>query len=149
MKEETSPAVQEGLESEDGVLIVQDNSPVEDSPVTSTSDEQEQIEYDDEAQLLLEEGQKKEEQTASRIKRKEEQRLAEEEEKERQSYPYKRERIRLIPIWLRLIIIAVLGGAALMAGLIIGFGVIGDGDNLWDVLNPELWYGIIDTIRGD
>lgn len=149
IQKETSPAVQEGLGSEDGVLLVDDdNSPAEGGSVPLTSDEQKQIELEGEAQPLLEDG-PNEEQVASRIKRKEEQRLLEEEEKERHSYPYKRERIRLIPIWLRLIIIVVLGGAALMAGLIIGFGVIGNGDNVWDVLNPELWYGIIDTIRGD
>lgn len=145
---ETSPTVQEGLDSEGGVLLVDEDSPVEDGSVPLASDEQKQIELEGEAQLLIEDG-PKEEQVASRIKRKEEQRLLEEEGKERHSYPYKRERIRLIPIWLRLIIIVVLGGAALMAGLIIGFGVIGNGDNAWDVLNPELWYAIIDTIRGD
>ncbi len=72
----------------------------------------------------------------------------EEENTHRENEPFKRGRIRLIPIWLRIIVVAVLAGAALIIGLVIGFSVIGGEENTFEVLRPELWYNIIDTIRG-
>ncbi|KQL58913.1 hypothetical protein AN965_02260 [Alkalicoccobacillus plakortidis] len=72
----------------------------------------------------------------------------EEENASREDEPVKRGRIRLIPIWVRIILVTVLAGAALIMGLVIGFSVIGGEDNTWEVLKPELWYNIIDTIRG-
>ncbi|KMJ56374.1 DNA-directed RNA polymerase subunit beta [Alkalihalophilus sp. As8PL] len=60
----------------------------------------------------------------------------------------KKERIRLIPIWLRLIIVTVLVGGCLLLGIIIGYGVIGDGDPS-DALKPETWYHIIDLMQGN
>lgn len=59
----------------------------------------------------------------------------------------KRERIRLIPIWLRLIIIAFLLLISLVAGLMFGYGVIGDGNPI-DALNPKVWTHIYDMITG-
>ncbi|ERN51896.1 DNA-directed RNA polymerase subunit beta [Alkalihalophilus marmarensis] len=60
----------------------------------------------------------------------------------------KKERIRLIPIWLRLIIVTVLVGGSLLLGIIIGYGVIGDGD-VSDALKPETWYHILDMMQGN
>lgn len=73
----------------------------------------------------------------------------EEREERHAAHLYKRERIRLFPIWLRLIVVIVLSGACLLCGLVIGFGVIGEGENMWDVLDPDIWYRIIDNIQGD
>ncbi|NEU30385.1 DNA-directed RNA polymerase subunit beta [bacterium LRH843] len=56
-------------------------------------------------------------------------------------------RLRLIPIWLRLILAILLIGGSLLLGLIFGYGVIGGGEPQ-DALRPETWYHIIDIIRG-
>ncbi|KAB8126755.1 DNA-directed RNA polymerase subunit beta [Gracilibacillus oryzae] len=53
---------------------------------------------------------------------------------------------RLIPVWLKLLIIIVLSLFALFIGLIIGFSIIGDGQPL-DVLRFETWEHIIDFVR--
>ncbi|MFH0394999.1 DNA-directed RNA polymerase subunit beta [Streptococcus sp. A34] len=33
-------------------------------------------------------------------------------------------------------------------GLMIGYGVIGDGDNIWSVLSPEKWQELINKFTG-
>jgi hypothetical protein len=58
------------------------------------------------------------------------------------------QRTRLIPIWLRLIIVAVLMTISLAAGAMIGYGVIGDG-NPFDVFKPSTWQHIIDIVEKD
>ncbi|MCM3714320.1 DNA-directed RNA polymerase subunit beta [Halalkalibacter oceani] len=60
----------------------------------------------------------------------------------------RRPRLRLIPIWLRILLSIVLIGGSLLLGLIVGYGVIGDGDPA-DALKPETWYHILDIIRGE
>ncbi|MBU8905921.1 DNA-directed RNA polymerase subunit beta [Desertibacillus haloalkaliphilus] len=57
-------------------------------------------------------------------------------------------RVRLVPIWLRLIIVVVLVFISLIAGLLFGYGVIGDGSAL-DALKPETWIYILDMINGE
>ncbi|MFS0788412.1 DNA-directed RNA polymerase subunit beta [Shouchella sp. 1P09AA] len=96
----------------------------------------------------LEEQHESQEVTSAVEKMTREERKRRQEEEQGNHEPYKRERIRLVPIWLRVIIVTILAGAALLLGLIIGFSVIGGQDNTWEVLTPELWYNIIDTIRG-
>ncbi|WP_082232687.1 DNA-directed RNA polymerase subunit beta [Halobacillus massiliensis] len=59
----------------------------------------------------------------------------------------KTERRRLIPIWLRIVIVVVLSVIALAAGLMIGYGVLGDGEPL-DALKWSTWQRIIDFISG-
>lgn len=56
-------------------------------------------------------------------------------------------RIRLIPIWLRIIIVlfAIIAAAAL--GLMFGYGVLGDG-KATDALKPDTWKHILDIIGG-
>jgi len=56
-----------------------------------------------------------------------------------------RERVRLIPIWLRLIIVAVLILISTMAGAVIGYGVIGDG-NPFEALKWSTWQHIVDIV---
>ncbi len=59
----------------------------------------------------------------------------------------RRPRIRLIPIWLRFIIAVVLIGGSFLLGLIVGYGVIGDGDPA-EAVKPHIWYHILDMIQG-
>lgn len=69
------------------------------------------------------------------------------EQKEKAVKP-KRGRIRLIPIWLRVIIILILLVASLIGGAMFGYGVIGDGEPR-DVLDRDPWYHIYDIIFED
>ncbi|WP_163969528.1 DNA-directed RNA polymerase subunit beta [Oceanobacillus halotolerans] len=57
----------------------------------------------------------------------------------------KKPRRRIFPIWLRIIVVLLLAGIALIAGLMIGFGVLGDG-NPTDVLDLDTWHHIIDIV---
>lgn len=58
----------------------------------------------------------------------------------------KRPRRRIFPIWLRLIVIALFAVSALAAGLVVGYGVLGDG-NPSDALKMETWQHIIDIVK--
>jgi|SRR5699024_1797340 len=53
---------------------------------------------------------------------------------------------RIFPIWLRLIVIPLLCVAALLLGMMFGYGIIGDG-NPKDALDMETWQHIIDIVR--
>lgn len=55
-------------------------------------------------------------------------------------------RRRLIPIWLRLVIVLCLITISTLAGAMVGYGVIGEG-NAWDALKPSTWQHIIDLIE--
>ncbi|MGJ7920779.1 DNA-directed RNA polymerase subunit beta [Neobacillus sp. LXY-4] len=55
-------------------------------------------------------------------------------------------RIRLIPIWLRLVIIILLLSFSLMSGMMVGYGVIGDGKP-FDALKQSTWTHIVDIIN--
>lgn len=57
----------------------------------------------------------------------------------------RRIRLRLIPIWLRLFLVVLLIAASLAGGLMVGYGVIGDG-NPTDVFNKSTWTHIIDLV---
>lgn len=56
-------------------------------------------------------------------------------------------RLRLIPIWLRIIIVMLLFLVAVIVGLVIGYSVIGDGAAP-DVLKLETWQHLLDIING-
>lgn len=71
----------------------------------------------------------------------------ERDQKEKKNRRRRRERIRLIPIWLRLIIVIILLILSLLAGLMFGYGVIGDGNPV-DALKIETWTHIYDMISG-
>jgi hypothetical protein len=60
--------------------------------------------------------------------------------------PRKFQRTRLIPIWLRLVIVLVLMMVSLASGAMIGYGVIGDGKPL-DVFKRSTWQHIIDFVE--
>jgi hypothetical protein len=55
-------------------------------------------------------------------------------------------RIRLIPIWLRLVIIVAVMAIAVVAGAMFGYGILGGG-NPMDVLNKETWQHILDLVN--
>ena len=55
--------------------------------------------------------------------------------------------IRLIPIWLRIIIVIILLGVAAAVGLTVGYGVIGDGSTS-DALKWETYQHIFDILNG-
>lgn len=56
--------------------------------------------------------------------------------------------IRLLPIWLRLILIFLLIAIVAVIGLRIGYSYVGDG-NPEDVLKKETWTHILDIIKGN
>jgi lipopolysaccharide/colanic/teichoic acid biosynthesis glycosyltransferase len=57
----------------------------------------------------------------------------------------KRPRRRIFPIWMRIIIVLLLCAIALIVGLMVGFGVLGDGVPE-DVLKKETWQHIVDIV---
>lgn len=65
--------------------------------------------------------------------------------KQRSKKKFKKPRRRIFPIWLRLIVILILCCAALIAGAMVGYGVLGDGAPK-DVLKRETWEHIIDIV---
>ena len=77
-------------------------------------------------------------------------RTAKAEANEKQSRKAKKEskqtetkaRVRIFPVWLRIIIVLIL---AVVAGLMIGYGIIGDGAPA-DALKVETWQHIIDIV---
>ncbi|MDQ0974531.1 lipopolysaccharide/colanic/teichoic acid biosynthesis glycosyltransferase [Neobacillus niacini] len=58
----------------------------------------------------------------------------------------KRIRIRLIPIWLRILLLVIFTGVFMVAGAAIGYGVLGNGD-AGDVLRGSTWTHIIDLVE--
>jgi hypothetical protein len=55
-------------------------------------------------------------------------------------------RVRLIPIWLRIVITAILIAASLLSGVIVGYGIIGDGKPS-DALKKSTWNHISDLVN--
>lgn len=58
----------------------------------------------------------------------------------------RRIRVRLIPIWLRIIIIAVLIFLSVIAGAAVGYGVLGSG-NVKDIFAKSTWTHITDLVE--
>ncbi|MDN7241775.1 DNA-directed RNA polymerase subunit beta [Planococcus sp. N028] len=56
-------------------------------------------------------------------------------------------RIRLFPIWLRIIIVLGIIALAMVLGVMVGYGVIGDGEPK-DALKWSTWQHIIDIMTG-
>ncbi|RKL68449.1 hypothetical protein CR203_05875 [Salipaludibacillus neizhouensis] len=55
-------------------------------------------------------------------------------------------RIRLIPIWFRVILVLFLVIASVILGAMVGYGIIGPGGNPMDVFEPDTWYHIYDIV---
>ncbi|WP_158736962.1 DNA-directed RNA polymerase subunit beta [Alteribacillus sp. YIM 98480] len=58
-----------------------------------------------------------------------------------------KDRIRMVPIWARLLIILGLFFISLMAGLIVGYALIGEGKSI-QILNWETWQSLFDFMNG-
>ena len=56
--------------------------------------------------------------------------------------------VRILPIWLRIILVLLLLVGAAVVGAMIGYGYIGDG-NPGDVLKKETWTHVLDIMRGN
>ena len=56
--------------------------------------------------------------------------------------------IRLIPIWLRILLVLALLAVMAALGAMVGYGVLGDG-SAGDALKWETWQHIIDIMRGE
>ncbi|PPA69577.1 DNA-directed RNA polymerase subunit beta [Jeotgalibacillus proteolyticus] len=54
--------------------------------------------------------------------------------------------VRRFPIIVRLLIVIILAAGCLILGLMVGYGVIGDG-NPMDALKKETWTHILDIVR--
>jgi DNA-directed RNA polymerase subunit beta len=54
-------------------------------------------------------------------------------------------RVRMLPIWLRVLLVILLLAASLALGAMFGYGVIGDG-NPADVFKKETWQHIVDIV---
>ncbi|SFE10324.1 DNA-directed RNA polymerase subunit beta [Lentibacillus persicus] len=66
-------------------------------------------------------------------------------QQKREKRENKKPRRRIFPIWLRIIVVLLLSAIALASGLIVGYGVIGDG-NPMEALEWETWQHIIDIV---
>lgn len=60
----------------------------------------------------------------------------------------RRIRVRLIPIWLRIIIVAVLITLSGIAGAAFGYGIMGGGDAK-DIFKKSTWTHIVDLVEKD
>ncbi|MEK3806924.1 DNA-directed RNA polymerase subunit beta [Bacillus sp. FSL H8-0547] len=55
-------------------------------------------------------------------------------------------RIRLIPIWLRIILLLLFMAIAVTSGAMIGYGVLGDGKPT-DIFDKQTWQHVIDLVE--
>ena len=75
--------------------------------------------------------------------------LQEEEKGKKKKKREKKGRLRIFPVWLKIVFSLFLFAVALAAGLMFGYGVIGDAEEPRDVLEKETWYSIYDFIFED
>lgn len=68
------------------------------------------------------------------------------EEQELETRQNKKVKIRLLPIWLRLLIVAALIVLMVILGALFGYSVIGDG-NAVDVFRISTWTHIVDIVN--
>lgn len=61
----------------------------------------------------------------------------------------KKYRMRRFPIILRVVIVLALIVGAAILGAMIGYGIVGEGGDFRDVLDPETWWYIHDIIFSD
>ena len=57
-------------------------------------------------------------------------------------------KIRLVPLWARIIIVLVLTMMALVGGAMVGYSVMGDGKAM-DVFKKSTWTHIVDLVNKD
>ncbi|MFE8701810.1 DNA-directed RNA polymerase subunit beta [Cytobacillus sp. FJAT-54145] len=69
-----------------------------------------------------------------------------EEQKETLSSKRKRIRVRLIPIWLKVFIVAVLLVASVILGAMVGYSVMGEGEAK-DIFEKSTWTHIMELVN--
>ncbi|MFD1780283.1 DNA-directed RNA polymerase subunit beta [Fredinandcohnia salidurans] len=88
----------------------------------------------------------------TQVKSREDFRKTRDEQKNTEKEPKKKRepkiRIRLIPIWVRLLLVVVLFAASILIGVVVGYGFIGDGKPS-DALKKETWQHIVDIVNKD
>jgi hypothetical protein len=86
--------------------------------------------------------------SVNQMRTREDFRRTKEDEQEKQKVTVARPkiRVRLIPIWLRIVLLAVMVVGCVIGGAMVGYGFLGDG-NATDVLNKSTWTHIIDLIE--
>ncbi|PWW31228.1 DNA-directed RNA polymerase subunit beta [Cytobacillus oceanisediminis] len=68
-------------------------------------------------------------------------------ERSKEEAPRKgRIRVRLIPIWLRIIIVALLIFLSVMVGAAVGYGVLGNGE-VKDIFTKSTWTHIVELVE--
>ena len=82
-----------------------------------------------------------------KISRRQQKRAEKEKEQEQGSHQVKWVQIRMFPIWLRILIVLVLFAIAAAAGLMIGYGVLGEGAPK-DALKWSTYQHILDIKDG-
>ncbi|MFB5662715.1 DNA-directed RNA polymerase subunit beta [Alteribacillus sp. HJP-4] len=86
----------------------------------------------------------------TRQEKREEKEAAQQEEKKPSLFQrLKGERVRLIPIWARLLVISACLLISILAGLIVGYSIIGDGDSIFRVMSPGSWDSLFDFMHGE
>jgi hypothetical protein len=82
------------------------------------------------------------------VKTREDMKKVRAQEKEIMTMRERREkiRVRLIPVWVKVLIVVLLTAASLLAGTVVGYGVIGNGKPA-DALQKETWTHILDIIN--
>jgi len=65
---------------------------------------------------------------------------------ERRTVSKEKIRVRLIPIWLRVILVLLAIVISVLSGVMVGYGVIGDG-NPMDALSKSTWTHIVDLVN--
>ncbi|WP_068673745.1 DNA-directed RNA polymerase subunit beta [Oceanobacillus sp. Castelsardo] len=68
-----------------------------------------------------------------------------EQKKQNKFLKFERPRRRMFPIWLRIIVVLSLALTALVVGLMVGYGVLGDGNPI-DALKVDTWQHLIDIV---
>ncbi|MBA2175292.1 DNA-directed RNA polymerase subunit beta [Halobacillus locisalis] len=91
----------------------------------------------------------KSEKNKTRAEEKERKKVAKQEKKgtkkaKKEKKP-KKGRRRILPIWLRILIVLLLSALALVLGVMVGYGIIGDG-NPTDALEWDTWQHIFDIV---
>ncbi|MFD1036827.1 DNA-directed RNA polymerase subunit beta [Virgibacillus byunsanensis] len=81
-----------------------------------------------------------EQQTSDKLTRKQQKKKQKEEKRKN-----KKPRRRIFPIWLRVIFVLLLAAGALALGLMVGYGILGDGTPR-DALEKDTWQHIIDIV---
>ncbi len=95
----------------------------------------------------------KSEKNKTRAEEKERKKVAKEEAKQgkkgtkkaKKEKKPKKGRRRILPIWLRILIVLLLSALALVLGVMVGYGIIGDG-NPTDALEWDTWQHIFDIV---